>query len=206
MSAIESTELSSIDPEEQARADLYALLSRLFVAPPDEPLLRALGAMPVAVGQGGGSEAERFAQTLQELVDVAASAQQEAVADEYQDLFVGSGRAEVSLYAGAYSARSSVDTPLVALRDFLSSQGIQRRSGVHEPEDHVATLLEIMRFLIVQKRSEVETQRLFFETFLYDGGVLLCNAISAHSRAQFYRPAAQLMKNFLLVEQDAFDM
>ena len=34
----------AIDPEDQARADFYALLSRLYAAAPDAPLLAAIAA------------------------------------------------------------------------------------------------------------------------------------------------------------------
>ncbi|NIO41952.1 MAG: molecular chaperone, partial [Burkholderiales bacterium] len=66
-----------------------------------------------------------------------------------------------SLYVGAYTARSSVDSMLVGLRRFLAEHGVQRRCGVHEPEDHIAMLFEIMRFLIHEQLGTVDEQKRF---------------------------------------------
>jgi len=206
MSTVADSSLPSIDAEEQARADLYALLSRLFAAPPDSELLRGIASSSNAASSSAGETTGEFVQSWADLVSTAGKANVAVIADEYHELFVGSGRAEISLYIGAHTARSSVDTPLVALRDYLASHGLQRQTGVHEPEDHIAMLFEIMRYLISEARSSVDQQKSFFEKFLWSGGVLLCDAITAHPRTHFYRPVADLTKKFLFVEHDAFDM
>jgi len=204
MSAMADSSLPAVDAEEQARANIYALLSRLFAAPADRNLLRGIASGPVSADQPEGNG--RFGLAWAGLAAVAADADETAVTDEYHELFVGSGRSEISLYLGAYTARSSVDTPLVALRSFLASHGLQRQTGVHEPEDHVAMLFEIMRYLICEERSGLDQQKSFFDTFLWGGGLLLCDAISQHPRAQFFRPVAIFAKTFLLVEHEAFNM
>lgn len=206
MSTATHGSLTGVDPEEQARADFYALLSRLFASPADADLLHGIASAPVPESQSQGERAGDFIQAWRELVALAATIEEVSVADEYNELFVGSGRAEISLYIGAFTARSSVDTPLVALRTWLAARGLQRQSGVHEPEDHVAILFEIMRYLIAETRSGIDEQKMFFDTFLWHGGTLLCDAISTHPRAQFYRPVAGFAKSFLFVEHDAFDM
>ena len=95
---------------------------------------------------------------------------------------------------------------LVDLRSFLTEHGLQRRSGVNEPEDHIAMLFEIMRFLIQQQGSAIDEQKRFFERFIWSGGVSLCDAISEHPQARLFRPVARFTKSFLFVEHDAFDM
>jgi TorA maturation chaperone TorD len=195
-----------VEAEEQARADFYGLLSRLFAAPADAELLRGIASGPLPETRPGDEVVGDFMQAWRELVAQAGTTDAAAAADEYNDLFVASGRAEISLYIGAYTARSSVDTPLVALRSWLASRGLQRQSGVHEPEDHAAIVFEIMRYLIAEARSGIDQQKIFFDTFLWNGGLLLCDAISEHRRAQFYRPVARFAKSFLSVEHDAFDM
>ena len=195
-----------LDAQEQARANVYALLARLFVAPADADLLRG-----IASGDESGNDAQKqgsgeFALAWRDVVNAAGDAQERAVADEYQQLFVGTGRSEISPYVGAYTARSSVDSMLVDLRSFLTEHGLQRRSGVNEPEDHIAMLFEIMRFLIQQQGSAIDEQKRFFERFIWSGGVSLCDAISEHPQARFFRPVARFTKSFLFVEHDAFDM
>jgi TorA maturation chaperone TorD len=205
------------DEEEQARANFYALLARLFYAPPDEQFLRGVAssddvdAQPSDSGEpiveeAGSLDVGSLDATWLDLVRASTNADEAAIAEEYNALFVGSGRSEISLYLGAYTARSSVDTKLVALREFLAARGIQRQTAVHEPEDHVAMLFEVMRYLICDEESSIDEQRLFFDRYVWSGGILLCDAILAHDRAQFFSRVAAFAKSFLLIEHDAFEM
>jgi TorA maturation chaperone TorD len=210
-----------LDAEEQARANFYALLARLFYAPPDDRFLRNIatsdddeqpsgtaGSLDTAgtIEPAVSPDATSLDTTWRNLVSAAASADQAEVADEYNSLFVGSGRSDISLYVGAYTARSSVDTKLVALREFLTAHGIQRQAAVHEPEDHLAMLFEVMRYLINQQPENIEEQKFFFDSFVWSGGTALCNAITMHAGASFFTHVAAFAKSFLLVEHDAFQM
>jgi TorA maturation chaperone TorD len=197
---------ASADAEEQARANVYALLARLFAAPPDDALLQGIAAGNVASDAPEDGDSGEFARAWHDLVHAAGETSADAVSEEYRQLFVGSGRAEISLYVSAYGAGSGVDSPLVALRDFLAAHGLTRRSGVFEPEDHIAMLLEVMRYLIGEQRDNIDDQQLFFSQFIQSGGASLCNAIFAHPEAHFFRHLALLTKSFLCVEQDAFAM
>ncbi len=201
---------TALNAEEQARANYYALLSRLFYAPVDSEFLRGIASSEIAERDpAAGAKAlatGSLEATWRDLANAAASADQDALAGEYNTLFVGSGRSEVSLYVGAYTARSSVDTLLVALREFLAAHGIQRQSSVHEPEDHVAMLFEVMRFLICEQQTSIGEQRSFFDRFLWTGGISLCDAILLHQQARFFATVGAFAKSFLLVEHDAFEM
>ncbi|MGD2139780.1 MAG: molecular chaperone TorD family protein [Burkholderiales bacterium] len=197
---------SSLAPEESARSDVYALLSRLFAAPADAALLHSIATIGQATDQQDQAEVGEFTLALRELSASAVRANVEAVNDEYHELFIGTGRPEIPLYTGAYIARSNVDRSLVALRGFLASNGLQRQTGVHEPEDHLAILMEIMRFLICEVGSTIEEQKQFFESFVWPGSIALCDAISKNSAAHFYRSTADFTKAFLFIEHKAFDM
>lgn len=191
----------SVAPEELARADLYALLAQLFYAPPERALLQALAGMDRADVTGEGSA---LATLWRELARSAAGADPEAVLEEYESLFVGTGRAEVTLYTAAYTLASALDNPLVDIRNFLDAQGLARKQSVHEPEDHIAALCEVMRHLIL--RNDVAAQRKLFERFLWPAASVLCDAISSHRNARFYGAAARLAKTFFELEHTAFDM
>ena len=218
-----------LEAEEQARANFYALLARLFFAPADDQLLRGIAssdhagkpasdaagaelttATRVAADAGDTSGSLEHPAVLDTawhmLVDAAAIADAAAVADEFESLFVGSGRSEISLYTGAYTAKSSVDSKLVALREFLTVHGIQRQAAVHEPEDHIAMLFEVMRFLICEQQADIEEQKSFFDRFVWSGGMSLCDAIQVHHGAHFFKLVAVFAKSFLLIEHDAFEM
>lgn len=188
-------------PEEQARADFYALLARLFYAPPDRDLLERLAAAQAIKAAADSS----LARDWEELKRAAASADLETVREEYESVFVGTGRAEVTLYAGAYLARHSSDYPLVRIRDFMARHGFVRRSTAMEPEDHIAALCELMRQLIVQRRG-MDVEQTLFTDCLWGAVNPLCDAIAASGRTGFYKQVAAVARAFFEIEHSAFDM
>ncbi len=190
-----------IAPEEQARANFYALLARLFYSAPDAGLLRMIAA-------AGDVEAEddRFAAAWRELRQAAGSSDAERVREEYEAAFVGTGKAPVTLYSGAYSVRFTNDVPLAALRGELAALGLARRADAGEPEDHVAALFDTMRHLIDEQVRGLEEQRRFFARWIAPIVDPLCAAIETSGHTDFYRRVARLAKAFLTVEQAAFEM
>ena len=78
------------------------------------------------------------------------------IADEYAALFLGVGKPEVFLYGSFYLAGRLNDKPLVALRDDLRALGLERREAITETEDHIASLCEVMRYLIAGDDVGVE--------------------------------------------------
>jgi len=196
-----SEPLRFMPPEEQARANFYGLLARLFYAPPDEPLLKALAGTDEL-----DAEDETLAARWRELIAAAALTPAEAVREEYDSVFVGTGKAPVTLYASAYSLRYTNETPLAALRGELAALGLARRSQVGEPEDHIAALCETMRHLIVEQRRPLEEQGAFYDRWLAPNVEALCAAIEASERTSFYRAVARLAKAFFSLEQAAFEM
>src|SRR4051812_15539838 len=88
----------TLPPEEAARANFYALLARLFYAPPDQPLLDLLaGAGEMAADDTAVSQA------WDALVRAASVVQADEVKEEYDNAFVGTGKAPISLYTCAYT-------------------------------------------------------------------------------------------------------
>lgn len=192
---------AALEPEDQARSNFYALLARLFYAPPDAALLAAIAAAPPLEAEDRGAP---LAGAWQDLRRAASDADPEAVRAEFDEVFVGTGKAEVTLYLSAYVGASVTRDPLVVLRDFLAERGLQRRQAVHEPEDHLAALCEVMRHLIVA--GDAAAQRECFATFLASGAGRLCDAIIQCEHVGFYRPVARLAKIFFTLEHSAFDM
>jgi TorA maturation chaperone TorD len=191
----------SLAPEEQARANFYALLSRLFHAPPDAGLLAALG-------QAEELEAddEIIAARWRELSQAARNADPEAVRAEYDAAFVGTGRAPITLYAGAYSVRYTSDMPLAALRGELAALGLARRTDAAEPEDHIAALCDVMRHFIAGQQRDLDEQRRFFERWIQPVVEPLCNAIDESEQTAFYKCVGRMAKAFFSLEQAAFEM
>src|SRR5690349_9372804 len=106
-------------PEDQARANFYALLSRLFYAPPDAGFLAALGSADELQGDDPA-----LAKAWSELCAAAAAGDAETLRDEYETTFVGTGKAPITLYTSAYSIKYSNEAPLAQLRGALAELGL----------------------------------------------------------------------------------
>jgi TorA maturation chaperone TorD len=188
-------------PEDQARANFYGLLSRLFYAPADAELLGAL-----AQADELEAEAEALAERWKELCAAAAKADPEDVRDEFDTVFIGTGKAPVTLFTTAYSIRYSNEVPLVALRSALNELGLARREDAGEPEDHIAALCDVMRYLIAEQQADLEVQKRFFEEWIQPNVEPLCTAIEKSERTAFYKHVGRLAKAFFSLEQSAFEM
>jgi TorA maturation chaperone TorD len=191
----------TLPPEEAARANFYGVLARLFAAPPDAALLKAL-----AAAGGLAAEDDALAGPWNELARAAAAADAEAVREEYETAFVGVGKAPVTLYVSAYSVRFTNESPLVALRGELAALGLSRRSETNEPEDHVAALCEVMRLLIAEEKVNLEVQRRFFQRWIWPIVQPLCSAIESSELTAFYRTVSRLFSGLCTLEHRAFEM
>jgi len=188
--------------EDRARADLYALLARLYYQGPDAEVL----ALIAKAGAEIAPETESpFAAALHALAAAASSADPAAVRQEYDDLFVGTGRAEVSLYATYYLAETGREKILVALRTELAAMGLSRKETSREPEDHLAGLFDVMRHLVERDSLDaaLQDQRRFFGRFIKPFYTAFCAAVEKSERAEFYAGVAALTLAFLDVETEA---
>ena len=189
-----------IAPEDQARADLYGLIARLFYAPPDAQLLAELRRAPPMEADGA------LAAGWRELVEASSTAEPAALEEEHTLLFIGTGKAQVTPYVSHYVLRHSNDNPLVELRAQLGAWGIGRREAVPEYEDHISGVCETMRFVIAVQQRTPDEQQLFFERFVYRGVAAFCDAVNACPQARFYRPVARFTRAFVELEKSAFEM
>ncbi len=204
---------AGVEQEERAlRRDACLLLARLLSAPPDAALLEALGAPPPADSalesnsarqspdgqQRGDVDSPHGGDGWSALREAAAATGLEAVAEEFQALFIGLGSGEVVPYASFHLTGNLNDTPLADLRDELRALGIERSAGNREPEDHAAALLECLSLLL--DSSSDDAARTFFgrhiaswmDPFLAD---------LAHARsASFYCAVARLGRQLLASE------
>ena len=135
-------------PEDQARADLYALAARLLLAPPDAALLADLAAADPILG----SQDERpLEEAWEKLVLAAGLMDADAVADEFNALFISLGTPPLNPYGSLYLSGFMNDTPLAQLRTDLAALGLARVAGVAEFEDHLGALCETMRVLVMRR-------------------------------------------------------
>jgi len=196
----------ALAPEDEARADCYAVLARLYADPPDAAFLAALGAAPRLPSDdvaGLGSAWNR-------LLDASLAMDADAAKQEYDDLFVGVGRSEANLHGSHWRTGFMMEKPLAELRGELSRLGIARKGAATMVEDHLAALCETMRLLIggsAEFRAvPLGVQRNFFEMHVLPWIFDCCGAIEQCSLANYYRRVAEFTRLFMAVERDSLAM
>ena len=191
--------------EDRARADWYALLAQLYYRGPDAGLLASIALTRGGILQEAGSP---FAAAWRALAAASSKVDPAAVQQEYDDLFVGTGRAEVSLYATHYLAETGREELLVRLRKELAAMGLSRKETAREPEDHVAGLFDVMRHLIERgsRDAALQDQRGFFGRYIEPAYIIFCDAITAREQGEFYRRVAAFTRAFLDVEAEAMKL
>ena len=193
------------DSEELARAELYGLLARLWIAPPDAELLAQFRVAVTEAPQPGGF----LEAPWQSLVAAMRATTPEAAAAEYDALFGGVGKPEVFLYASYYLAGFLNERPLAQLRADLDGLGLMRDEARGETEDHVACVFEVMRYLIAGDDvavANLEQQRRFFRKHLQTWLGKMVDAVVAHPGAMLWREVAGMTRAFVDVETQGFDM
>jgi TorA maturation chaperone TorD len=193
------------DAEELGRAELYGLLARLWLAPPDEAMLQQFRvAVTQAPEQGGHLE-----RPWQDLVGAMRSTTAADAATEYGALFQSVGKPEIVTYGSYYLSGALNDQALAHLRTDLMTLGLGRDESRLETEDHVAYVFEVMRYLIAGDDGAVcnlEQQRRFFRTHVQTWVERLCDTVVAHPRAHTWAAVAAFTRAFVEVETQAFDL
>jgi TorA maturation chaperone TorD len=195
-----------IAPEDEARGGLYALLSRLFIAPPSVVLLEAVGTAELWDETDGNP----LAAAWNRLVMASGAMDADAAAQEYTDLFVGVGKSAVNPHGSHWIAGFMMEKPLADLRTTLAEMGLARDPGVTMLEDHLAAVFETMRILIVGRGERPPVapavQQAFFTTHIAPWVFICCSAIEACPVANYYRRVAEFGSFFLAVERDSLAM
>jgi TorA maturation chaperone TorD len=187
----------AVDPIDAGRGEEYALLATLLSSAPSAALLEQIARL-----NGDATPLGRAHATLADAASIAVATEVER---EYFDLFVGFGRGELLPYASYYLTGFLNERPLSRLRGDLASLGIEQAENNFEPEDHAATLCEIMAGLAAGRfPSSPETQRAFFEKHVTPWMGRLFADLESAASAKFYRLVGSLGRLFLEIEAEAF--
>jgi TorA maturation chaperone TorD len=187
--------------EDQTRAQVYRLLAALFSTAPDANLLKSIAALSGSPG--------RFGETIGTLSKVAAASHAAEVRAEYQDLFIGLGRGELVPYGSYYQTGFLQEKPLANLRRDMSLLGITRSNETSDPEDHVASVLEMMAGLIDGRFGEpaaLNVQKDFYLRHLASWLPIFFRDLEGAQHSVFYAAAGSVGRAFLDIETGAFDM
>jgi TorA maturation chaperone TorD len=197
-----------VSPEDQARAAIYGLVSNLFYAAPGRDLLATIAQVGEDIGaQGADSELSR---AWRELQRAAAAADESALRQEYDDMFIGTGRARVMLYGSYHMTGFLIEKPVVRLREELANLGFARRLASGENEDHISALCDVMRLLISggddNPPASIAIQRSFFTQHIAPWYGKLYAAIREDEGTDFYKTVAAFANSFFDVEAQSFEM
>lgn len=190
-----------LSDEDRLRADMYALLGELLRREPSDGVIKT-----VAAFEGDGSDIGSASSVLATL---ASKLSGNEIRDEYMRLFIGVGRGEILPFASYYLTGFLNDKPLANLRNAMAELGIERAEGVKEPEDHIASLFDIMNGLIrgaFGASTDLGVQARFFKTHIEPWAPLLMQDIEAAKSAVFYAPVGTIGRAFMDIESAAFDM
>lgn len=127
---------TQIPEEDRLRADLYNFMGLILSAPPDRMLLDQCAGL-----NGDDTELGQGIATLAKLARLTKPATVEA---EFNRLFIGLGRGELLPYASYYLTGFLNEKPLALLRQDMAARGLARADTVFEPEDNIASLMEMM--------------------------------------------------------------
>jgi TorA maturation chaperone TorD/DNA-binding transcriptional regulator YdaS (Cro superfamily) len=187
----------AVDPIDAGRAEEYALLATLLSSAPSAALLEQIAQL-----NGDATPLGRAHATLADAASIAVATE---IAREYFELFVGLGRGELLPYASYYLTGFLNERPLSRLREDLAALGIERVQHNFEPEDHAATLCEIMAgFAAARLPASSEAQRAFFEKHVSRWMGRLFADMEKAKNAKFYRSVGTLGRIFLEIESEAF--
>lgn len=190
-------EVDAVDPVDVARAHEYALLATLLSSAPSRALLEQITQL--------GDDRTPLGHAHAALAEAASTAVTSDVEREYFDLFVGVGRGELLPYASYYLTGFLNERPLSRLRGDLAALGIERIESNSEPEDHAATLCQIMAGLADGRFPSLPgAQRTLFENHLASWMGRMFADLERATHARFYRPVGMLGQVFLAIEAKAF--
>lgn len=197
-----------LSDEDQARADFYALIARLMLAPPDGPLLVALAAADPITADGEAEAGRALEDAWLKLIQAASVVDASAVSEEFTDLFISTGTPLLNPYGSFFLTGHMNDFPLAELRQDLARLRIARARGVGEFEDHLGALCETMRVLItgapgIPRQPLIEQKQLFVK-HVQPWYAACVATIAGAEPANFYRVVAAFAGAFLAVEAHAF--
>lgn len=190
-----------IPEEDRLRADLYNFLGVLLSGPPDETMLS------MTAGLSGDDSPLGEATTT--LAKMAKLSKAKTVTSEFNKLFIGLGRGELLPYASYYLTGFLNEKPLARLRDDMAVRGLARADTVFEPEDNIASLMEMMAAMIVGRfgrEATLEQQKTFFNTHIAPWAAHFYSDLEGAKNSVFYASVATVGRTFMEIEAEAFRM
>ena len=187
--------------EDRLRSDLYNFIGLMLSGPPDQLLINQ------CIGLSGDDG--ELGKAISSLSRVARVSKPKKVESEFNALFVGLGRGELLPYASYYLTGFLNEKPLATLRTDMSVRGMVRSSNVFEPEDNIASLMEMMGGMIVGRFTapvDLSDQKLFFNRHIAPWAGHFFSDLEAAKNSILYASIGSVGGAFIEIEREAFRM
>ncbi|MCZ0812710.1 MAG: TorD/DmsD family molecular chaperone [Pseudomonadota bacterium] len=192
----------AIAQEDRLRADLYDFLGVLLAGPPNQTLLDQSAKL-------SGDETD-LGTAIGALSRIAQHTRQPAVEREFNALFIGLGRGELLPYASYYLTGFLNEKPLAALRRDMAARSMTRAENVYEPEDNIASLMEMMAGMITGRfgapPASLSDQKTFFNKHVGPWAGHFFSDLEAAKNSVFYAPVGAVGRVFMDIEAEGFRM
>jgi TorA maturation chaperone TorD len=196
-----ATAMPDVTEEDRLRADLYNYLGVMLAAPPDQLLLDQSASLT--------GDDTPLGEAIQGLARVAKVSKPKAVQTEFNALFIGLGRGELLPYASYYLTGFLNEKPLANLRATMASFGMARSDDVFEPEDNIASLMEMMAGMIVGRFGRIATiaeQNTFFNAHIGTWASHYFTDLQGAKSSVLYGSVGAVGAAFMDIEREAFRM
>ena len=193
--------IAEVPEEDRLRADLYNYLGLMLAGPPDQLLLDQSAGL-------SGDETD-LGQAINGLARVAKISNPKAVRTEYNALFIGLGRGELLPFASYYLTGFLNEKPLANLRATMADFGMTRADDVFEPEDNIASLMEMMAVMIVGRFGRIASvaeQQTFFNAHISTWATHYFNDLQGAKSSILYASIGAVGLAFMEIEKEAFRM
>lgn len=201
----EVVDVIDVSEEDALRANFYALLARVLARPMDDDTLAFVRDLD------GHDDSSELGAALGAFGALAARTSRAVAEEEFTVLFYGQGAGgEISPYASFYLTGLVYDKPLADLRDDMQELGIGVVDDNKEPEDHIASLCEMMHGLINggfgSGVADLARQREFFNRHLAPWAVRVFEDLEAAEGSNLYAPVGTVGRLFMGIEGEGFRM
>lgn len=196
-----AAQMPEVDAEDRLRADLYNYLGLMLSNPPDQTLLDQSAALT--------GDDTPLGMAIIGLARVAKVSKPKAVQSEFNTLFIGLGRGELLPYASYYLTGFLNEKPLANLRATMANFGMTRADDVFEPEDNIASLMEMMAGMIVGRFGRIATvaeQNAFFNAHIGTWAAHYFDDLQAAKSSVLYASVGAVGSAFMDIEREAFRM
>ncbi|HHL22348.1 MAG TPA: molecular chaperone TorD [Aliiroseovarius sp.] len=192
---------TAIAEEDRLRADMYNFLGALLAGPPDQALLEQTAALT--------GDDTPMGEAINAMARLAERLKPAAVEREFNALFIGLGRGELLPYTSFYLTGFLNEKPLAMLRRDMAALRITRAPNVYEPEDNIASLMEMMGGLITGRfgqAADLAAQARFFNTHIGSWAPHFFADLEVADSSVFYAPVGSAGRIFMEIEREAFRM